>query len=110
MTVKSIFMVGALLLSTVSLVSAKTYDIHISSPTMAGNVQLPAGEYKLKVDGTNAVLTDVDNDKKFTTTVKVETEDKKFEQTAVVTDDSKGTNQIKSIELGGSTTKLEFGE
>lgn len=109
MTVKSILLVGALCLSSVSLVSAKTYDIQLFSPAMAGSVQLPAGDYKLKVDGGNAVLTNANN-KTYTTAVKVETEARKYDQTAVVTDNSNGTSQIKSIEIGGSNTLLEFGQ
>ena len=109
MTIKSMLMVGALCLSTVSLVRAKTYEIYISSPSMAGSVQLPAGEYKLKVEGTTAVLTEVDNDKTYVTEVKVESADRKFDNTSVVTSASGGANRIESIEIGGSTTRLEFG-
>lgn len=109
MTLKSILMVGALSLSSVVLLNAKSYDIHLYSPAMAGNVQLPAGDYKLKVDGTNAVLKDTDSNKTYTTAVKVQTEDKKFDETAVVTDNNNGATHIRSIEIGGSTTKLEFG-
>ena len=109
MTLKSILMVGTLSLSSVVLLNARSYDIHLYTPAMAGNVQLPAGDYKLKLDGTNAVLKDSDNNKTYTTPVKVETEDKKFDETAVVTDNDNGTTHIKAIEIGGSTTKLEFG-
>jgi hypothetical protein len=110
MSIKSILMVGALCLSTVPLVSAKSYDIHLSSPAVAGKVQLPAGNYKLKVDGANAVLKDIDSDKTYTTPVKVETEQQKYDETSVITSDSTGQNVLKSIELGGSNTLLEFGE
>jgi hypothetical protein len=110
MTIKSILMVGALCLSAVTVVNAKTYAFHLSTPSMAGTVKLPAGDYKMKVDGTNAVLTQVDNDKTYTTAVKVDTEKKKFEQTTVVTDNINGAAHITAIEIGGSTTKLEFGE
>ena len=113
MSIKSMLMVGALCLSSVSLVSAKSaksYDIHLSSPAVAGTVQLPAGSYKLKMDGTNAVLTDVYSEKTYTTPVKVDSEKQKYDETAVVTSDTSGQNVIKSIELGGSNTLLEFGE
>jgi hypothetical protein len=110
MSIKSILMVGALCLSSVSLVSAKSYDIHLSSPAVAGNVQLPAGSYTLKVDGANAVLKDVDSDKTYTAPVKVETEKQKYDETAVITSDISGQTVLKSIQLGGSNTLLEFGE
>ncbi len=109
MSIKSMFTVGALSLASVFILNAKTYDIHLYTSAMAGNVQLPAGEYKLKVDGTNAVLKDTDNNKTYTMAVKVETEDKKFDETAVVTNNTNGATHIEAIEIGGSNTKLEFG-
>ena len=103
-------LVGAMCLSMVSVVSAKSYDIRIPAPLTAGSVQLPAGDYNLKVDGTNAILTSVDHNKTYTTAVKVETAEKKFAQTSVLTDNSNGASRIKAINLGGSTTTLEFGQ
>ena len=103
-------MAGALCLSSVVLVNAKSYEIQITAPATLGSIKLPAGDYKVKVEGTNAVLTDVAKNKTYTAPVKIETEDKKFDQTAVVTDNSDGANHIKAIEVGGSNTKLDFGE
>ena len=56
MTMKSILMVGVLALSTLSLVSAKTYDINLSSASKVGKTQLAAGAYTLKVDGKEYVV------------------------------------------------------
>jgi hypothetical protein len=114
MSIRSMFMVGALCLLTVSLSNArlftKTYDIHLYSPAVAGTVQLPAGDYKLKVDGPNAVLTDVNKNETYTIAVKIGTAEKKFDQTRVVTAASDGATHLKVIEIGGSTTRLEFGD
>ncbi len=41
--------------------------------------------------------------------MKVQTEDKKFDETAVVTDNTNGATHIRAIEIGGSNTRLEFG-
>jgi hypothetical protein len=106
---KSWILVGALALSSV-IASAKSYDIILATPAMAGNVQLKAGEYKLKVDGTTATFTDVQKLKSFSVPVKIAQAPAKFDTTAVDTDKQTGTDKIKTIELGGSNTQLEFGE
>lgn len=103
-----LLLVGALTLASLSLASAKTYDIVFTQPSKAGSVQLTPGEYRLKVEGANAVFTNLDSNKKFTVPVKVQNSDKKFDQTAVDTTDANGTSTVESIELGGSTTKLGF--
>jgi hypothetical protein len=101
-------MVGALCVSTLSIVSAKSYDIVISNPVQAGTVQLKPGEYRLKVNGGNATFVNVNTDKSFTTPVKVETSDKKFDQTKMDTTKDGDQNKLQDIELGGSNTRLEF--
>ncbi|HTX33408.1 MAG TPA: hypothetical protein VME43_00240 [Bryobacteraceae bacterium] len=103
-----LLVVGALTLASFTLASAKTYDIILTQPSVAGNVQLAAGEYHLKVDGSNAIFTNLDSNKHFTVPVKIENAPKKFDQTAVDTNQSNGSEKVESIELGGSTTKLGF--
>lgn len=108
MTTKSLLFIGTLALA--SLASAKSYDIVLSNPTNAGNLQLKAGEYSLKVTGSNAVFTNVETGKSFTAPVKVQEGSKKFENTAVDTEKANGTDKITTIELGGSNTQLQLGE
>jgi hypothetical protein len=110
MTTKSLFMVGALALASMSIASAKSYDIVLTSPASAGHLQLKAGEYTLKVQNGQAVFTDVQSGKKFTAPVKMENAAKKFDMTAVDTTKQGDADQIRTIELGGSTTELQFGE
>ena len=110
MQTKSIFIVGALALATLNIASAKSYDITLGAPTMAGNTELKAGEYKLKVDGNQAVFTNPENAKSFTAPVRIENSDRKFDQTAIQSSTQNGTDSIREIDLGGSTTKLEFGQ
>jgi len=108
MTTKSLLLIGTLALAGIA--SAKSYDIVLSSPTKAGSIQLAAGEYSLKVQGSNAIFTNVGTGKSFTTAVKSEDTGKKFNATAVDTSNKNGSEQITAIELGGSSTKLEMGE
>ena len=108
MTIKSLLLIGTLALA--SIASAKSYDIVLQSAATAGKVQLSAGTYSLKVQGSNAVFTNVETGKSYTTAVKVEAGDRTFRFTAVDTQTQNGADQIKSIELAGSNTQLELGE
>lgn len=103
-----LLLIGALALSTLTLASAKSYDIMLTQASKAGSVQLAAGEYRLKVEGANAVFTSVNGNKSYTVPVKIENADKKFSETAVETNDANGGSKVEAIELGGSTTKLGF--
>jgi len=105
---RKFMVVAALAISSLALLNAKSYDIILSGPTKAGNVQLKPGEYKLKVDGSNATFTDVNSSKSFTTPVKIETSEKKFDDTRVQSTKDGDTDKIEEIDLGGSKTKLGF--
>ena len=99
---------AALVLSTVSIASAKSYDVVLTSDAKAGSAQLSAGQYKLKVDGSNAIFTGGSKHQTFTVPVKVENMPTKFSSTALGTVKQGDSLEITTIELGGSTTKLEF--
>jgi len=107
---KKLFTVGILAVCSLVIANAKTYEITLSSVTKVGSVQLKAGQYTVKVTGTNAVFTQEETAKSFTTPVKVENGDKKFESTQVNATKEGSTDVVKEIELGGSKMKLEFGE
>ena len=104
---KSLVLGVVLSLSSLCFAGQKSYDVTFSAPTSVSGVQLKAGEYKVKVDGANDVFTD-SKAKSVSAPVKVENGAKKFQYTSV--DASKGgaVNTLNSIELGGSTTRLEF--
>jgi hypothetical protein len=108
MTTKSILLIATLALAGIA--NAKSYDITLPAPTRAGSIQLAAGQYSLKIQGSNAVFTNVQTGKSFTAPVRLETADKKFDVTSVTTDTKDGDNHITSVELGGSVTKLELGD
>lgn len=105
---KNSLVLGVVLsLSSFCFAGQKSYDVIFSAPTSVGGVQLKAGEYKVKVDGTNAVFTD-SKDKSVTAPVKVENGTKKFQFTAVDASKDGGVDKVNAIEFGGSTTRLEF--
>jgi len=110
MTTRSLLIVGALTLSSLGIASAKSFDVFLGAPAMAGSTELKAGEYKLTVDGSQAVFTDVNNSKSFTVPVKIANGDRKFGQTTVETKNENGMDNIHVIDLAGSKTHLEFGQ
>src|SRR3954447_4595040 len=105
---KKSFVLGVVLsLATVCFAGQKTFTIVLDKVTTAGAVKLAPGEYKVKIDGTNAVFTD-SKYKSVTAPVKVETSAKKFNYTAVDAVKTGTGDSINAIEVGGTTTKLEF--
>ncbi len=110
MTVKSLLIVSAVTLSSLAIASAKSYNIVLEAPTNAGATQLKPGEYKLKVEGSQAVFTSAENDKSFSVPVKVENSNKKFDNTQVESTNQNGVDSIHAIDLGGSRTRLAVGQ
>jgi hypothetical protein len=109
MTKSSVLFLGALALATITFANSKSYDILLTSPTQAGAMRLTQGQYRLQVEGSNAIFTNIDTRHTFVAAVKIETT-KKHEVTAVETKSDAGSPRITSIDLGGSNETLEFGE
>jgi hypothetical protein len=108
MTAKTLLMVGAFTLSSLGIASAKNYNIVLEQPAMAGATQLKPGEYRVKVEGSQAVFTDAQNTKlSVSVPVTVENSDRKFNSTAVETSNHGGMDNIQAIDLGGSNTRLK---
>jgi hypothetical protein len=105
---KKLLAISALALSSLTILSAKTYEIIFTAPTKAGSVQLKPGQYKLKVEGSSATFTDENSAKSFTTPVKVENSDTKFDDTKVQSTKDGDVDRLEEIDLGGSKTKLGF--
>jgi len=98
-----------MLLAGAKVHEPKSYQIILESPAQAGKLQLAPGEYKLKLEGGNAEFTSVDTGKRFTTPVEVKDTGKKFDDTVVeMTTTTGGSDHLKAIELGGTSTELDF--
>jgi hypothetical protein len=78
----------------------------LSAPTKAGATELKPGEYRVKVEGSQAVFTDTQNGKTFSVAVKIENSDRKFANTSVESTNQGGMDTIQAIDLGGSSTRL----
>ncbi len=104
---KSLVLGVVLSLSSLCFAGQKSYAVIFSSPAQVGAVELKAGEYKVKVDGSNAVFTDR-KFKSVSTPVTVETGAKKFQHTSVDSSRQGTVDKVNAIEFGGSTTRLSF--
>ena len=104
---KSLVLGVVLSLSSLCFAGQKSYDVTFSAPATVSGVKLAAGEYKVKLDGANAVFTD-HNAKSVSAPVKVENGAKKFPYTAVDASREGAVDKVNAIEFGGSNTRLEF--
>ena len=110
MTNKAALLIVALGLSTLVIAGPKNYSVVLSTPTKAGSVDLAPGDYKMKVEGSNAIFTNERTGASVTVPVKVEDTQTKFNSTVLDTKMQGNTAQLIAIELGGSKVKLEFGK
>jgi hypothetical protein len=106
---KKTLLIGVFAIATLAFAGGKTYNVTLSKPAKVGSLELLAGNYQLKVDGSNAVFTDAKRHS-FSTAVKVENGSTKFPYTAVDSTETGATERVNSITLGGSATKIEFGD
>jgi len=104
--VKRIVMFGLLV---VALASAKTYSFTIFDRAQAGTAQLKPGEYRLKLDGAQVALIDMDG-RQIDVVATVEQSDVKFDQTSITATDADGIHRILSIQLHGTNNKVVFSE
>lgn len=110
MTGKSLLIVGALALTSLGIASAKTYNIVFDAAAKAGTTELKPGEYKLKVEGSQAVFTNTKNAKSLSVPVKIQTSNKKFDDTLVESRNQGGMDAIQAIDLGGTHTRLTINQ
>jgi lipopolysaccharide export system protein LptA len=94
--------------AALSIAGAKSYDLTFDQPAMVGNVKLAAGHYSLKVDATTVHFKNLDTGKTIDATGKMGTAAQKFDSTSSTSNADNGTLKVKEIDLGGTTTKIEF--
>jgi hypothetical protein len=106
---KTLLFTCALALSILGVASAKSYSVVISESAKVGTATLKPGEYEVSVKGDQAVFRGT-GQKDITVPVKVEQGSSKFNATSIDSSQKDGTTSINEIDLGGSTTRLEFGQ
>jgi hypothetical protein len=110
LSAKEVEMLARLLLAmllSVSLATAKSYSITLSDRAKVGDTELKPGEYKLKLEADKVMLIDREG-RTIETKAKVETVERKFNQTAVGLTKKEGTNKLEWIALGGSKSRVVF--
>ena len=111
MTKKLLLWVGTLTLSTVAIVSAKTYELVLSTPVQAEQRSTCGGNIptkKLKAQICHP--TDTRTQKSVTVPAKVSETGTKYNSTSLDNSTQGSTVQINSIKLGGTKTVVEFGK
>jgi len=104
---KSVLSVAVFSLAMAGFAGAKKYDISLTAPAKAGNVQLAAGSYRVELEGDKVLFINSKN-KSVSVPVKVQTEKAKFNSTAIESSEKSGEQVIDAIDLGGTNTKVEF--
>jgi hypothetical protein len=105
MKLKSLIAIGVF---SLSILSAKSYEIILDSAAKAGNLDLKAGKYNVNLDASKVRFTDVTSGKSVETTAKIVSADKKFDSTTIDTKQVNGATQINEIDLGGTKTMVQF--
>lgn len=98
------FLMLLTVLSLAAVASAKSYTVTAFQQSIAGGVELQAGEYKLELNGIKVMLSN--GKKSAEAEVKVETGDRKYNSTSVRYTDGGGNYRVREIRLGGAKTKL----
>lgn len=105
---KKLTLITVLVAASLSIASAKSYEVVLQAPATAGHTELRAGHYRVKVNGGFAEFFNMDTERATMVPVKVEASTTKFDTTAVESKTENGTMQIQSIELQDSNSVLEF--
>lgn len=93
-----------------SVAGAKSYEVNLPQSVKAGSAELKPGNYSVVVDGSKVRFKEATTGKITEADVTVGTADKKFAATQIDTTQANGQTTIKEIDLGGTTTKLQFGQ
>jgi hypothetical protein len=88
---------------------ARSYEVSLNAATKVGTQVLTAGDYKLKMEGANAVFTKENNNKAtFTVPAKLEAGNTKFDYTTINLTQDAGQPRITSIGLKGGNELLKL--
>ncbi|MBZ5609658.1 MAG: hypothetical protein LAP38_15465 [Acidobacteriia bacterium] len=86
--------------------AAASYHMTISSPAWVGGKQLQPGEYKVQLEGNQAVIKG-DQDT-VQVPAKMETAKDKYSETEIRTSNVNGKRQIEEIRFGGTKASIVF--
>lgn len=95
-----VFATFALALAT----AASSYTVNVGDPTWVAGKELQPGDYKVQIDGNKVTLKSGKN--VIEVPGKVESTDRKFDTTAIVSQTENGKLKMSEIRLGGTKTKI----
>jgi hypothetical protein len=108
MKMKLMFAIPAMAVGMAGLAFAAAHFTLTDVATLAGQ-KLKVGEYAVSVKNDKAEFTSPDG-KTFQVPVKVEQAPAKFSQTSTITRPGNGNPDLIEVDLGGSMTRLIFGQ
>lgn len=91
-----------------SVAGAKSYDVTFTSPAVLGAMEVPAGQYQLKFEGSKVTLINPSNGKRVETDATVQAMPTKFSETVVQSKHVDGKDLVDEIQIGGTKTALDF--
>ena len=91
-----------------SVAGAKSYDVTFGSPAVLGAVQVPAGQYQLKFEGSKVTLVNASNGKRLEADATVQEMPSKFAETIISSKHVDGKDLVDEIQIGGTKTALDF--
>jgi hypothetical protein len=104
----AILLAAGFLASSATADQSKSYRITIASGTKVGQAELQAGEYRLVVDEPKVRFIEVKTGKAVELDAKIESGDRKFDNTEIRTSKVDGVSQLHQIRLGGTKTSIAF--
>jgi hypothetical protein len=96
---------GTLALAVVSAAPPNVYHFTLDDAAWFGATHLKAGEYKIQVEGTKAVITSGKKDVA-EVPVKIEQADHKILTNQIFMKNENNKQQVQEIRIGGSTTRI----
>jgi hypothetical protein len=87
---------------------AKTYSINVSNPIKVGTVTLKPGDYKVKLEGTEATFLRVASNETFKVPAKIESGTDKYPKTALIQNTEGGQPKLVGLGLKGTTDVMKF--
>lgn len=107
MTMKLVIGLGALTLAGVLFAGTKPCEVLLPQQTRAGAATLAPGQYRVEVEGAQAIFTNILTRQSFVTPVTVRTT-KLHEDAAIEVNKRDGARFVKSIDLADSDQTLQF--
>jgi hypothetical protein len=92
--------------TAVSFASTQNYNITLSEHYAVGATHLKPGDYRMVINGANAMLEDSHN--KVVANGSIENKADKYKSTAIVSTTVKGEPHLEAIELGGTRYEIRF--